>query len=863
MPEWLNNSNYKLHMHKKSLARNSGYLISLALFSTAMVVLHHEIKHYHVRDIIAELRQVRLALLGLAVLLTILDYLVLTAYDALALRYIQYRLGYAKIALASFVGCAFSHNMTILGGSTARYRIYSALGVPATEVARLVVFCGLTFWLGFFALGGTIFLVEHQGLPVSLHIPFTSAWPIGAIFLAVVLAYLVLAAFRQQPLKVLGWELAIPSMPIFVGQIAIASLDWLLACGVLYVLLPAAVKLTYFKFLSIFMLAQALGLLSYVPGGLGVFEAVVLLFFSGRPEISAIVGSLVLYRIIYYLFPFVLATGLLVVHELATKKRILRRFGITFGKWSSTITPNFLAVTSFAAGIILLFSGALPAAKGRLTWLKELLPLPAIELSHFLGSLAGAGLLILARGIQRRVDAAYHFTIALLVSGIVFSVLKGFDYEEAIVLVVMLLLFLPCRGEFYRKASLMREPFTPAWTVLTIAVVISSIWLGIFSYKHVEYSNQLWWRFAVNAEAPRAMRATMGAAIVILFYGVTRLLFPRTVEPSPTKPETIRAVEDIVRHSRKTYANLALLGDKSFLISESRRCFIMYGIEGRSWITMGDPVGPEEEWESLIWRYRELCDLHDGWPVFYQIENDNLGLYLDLGMTFLKLGEEGRVYLQDFSLDGSSRRGLRHAYNKIAKESYTFSVVPPDQVSPLVGELKRISDTWLARKGTREKRFSLGFFEAEYIKKLPIAIVRREKDIIAFANIWLSAEHNEFSIDLMRHLPSAPNGIMDYLFIELMLWGKQQGYDWFSLGMAPMSGLEDRALAPLWHKVGTFVFRHGEHFYNFQGLRQYKEKFDPVWQPKYLACPGGLVLPRILANVATLVSGGLKGTVMK
>ena len=279
MPEWLNNSNYKLHMHKKSLARNSGYLISLALFSTAMVVLHHEIKHYHVRDIIAELRQVRLALLGLAVLLTILDYLVLTAYDALALRYIQYRLGYAKIALASFVGCAFSHNMTILGGSTARYRIYSALGVPATEVARLVVFCGLTFWLGFFALGGTIFLVEHQGLPVSLHIPFTSAWPIGAIFLAVVLAYLVLAAFRQQPLKVLGWELAIPSMPIFVGQIAIASLDWLLACGVLYVLLPAAVKLTYFKFLSIFMLAQALGLLSYVPGGLGVFEAVILLFF--------------------------------------------------------------------------------------------------------------------------------------------------------------------------------------------------------------------------------------------------------------------------------------------------------------------------------------------------------------------------------------------------------------------------------------------------------------------------------------------------------------------------------------------------------------------------------------------------------
>lgn len=104
---------------------------------------------------------------------------------------------------------------------------------------------------------------------------------------------------------------------------------------------------------------------------------------------------------------------------------------------------------------------------------------------------------------------------------------------------------------------------------------------------------------------------------------------------------------------------------------------------------------------------------------------------------------------------------------------------------------------------------------------------------------------------------------MDYLFVELMLWGKQQGYNWFNLGTAPMSGLEDRTLAPLWHKVGTFVFRHGEHFYNFQGLRQYKEKFDPLWEPRYLACPRGLMLPRILANLATLTSGSVKGVVAK
>lgn len=416
-------------------------------------------------------------------------------------------------------------------------------------------------------------------------------------------------------------------------------------------------------------------------------------------------------------------------------------------------------------------------------------------------------------------DAAYHLTVALLGLGIVLSLLKGLDYEEAIILAVMLLIFLPCHREFYRKASVISERLTPTWAILITAVLISSVWLGIFSHKHVEYSGQLWWRFAVNANAPRFMRATTGAAVLVLLYGVVRLLSPRVAEPLPTDPETMLAVEDIVRRSPKTCAYLALLGDKSFLLSEGRSCFIMYGIEGRSWIAMGDPVGPKEQWESLLWRYRELCDRHDGWPVFYQIETAKLDLYLDLGMTFLRLGEEGRVHLKDFSLEGSSRKALRHAYNKVKRENCSFSVIPCEQIADVLDQLKQISDAWLEEKNTREKGFSLGFFESAYIKKTPVAIVRKEGSIVAFANIWAGAENEELSIDLMWHLPSAPGGIIDYLFVELMPWGRQQGYNWFNLGMAPISGLEDRELAPLWHRLGTFIFRHGEHFYNFQGLR--------------------------------------------
>ena len=278
---------------------------------------------------------------------------------------------------------------------------------------------------------------------------------------------------------------------------------------------------------------------------------------------------------------------------------------------------------------------------------------------------------------------------------------------------------------------------------------------------------------------------------------------------------------------------------------------------------MGDPIGPDDQIKELVWQFREMCDLYDAWPVFYQVDSDHLDIYLDLGLTLLKLGEEGRVDLTAFSLDGRDNRDFRRAQNQLTKLGIQFSIIEPARIASIIDELKPISDEWLEDKNTREKKFSLGSFQLEYLKKMPLATIRQENKLIAFANIWQGADKEELSIDLMRYLPDSPEGIMDYLFTELMLWGKSQGYRWFNLGAAPLSGLENRELAPLWTQAGAFVFRYGEHFYNFQGLRQYKEKFNPVWQPKYLACPRGLVLPRVLTNLAALISGGLKGVISK
>jgi phosphatidylglycerol lysyltransferase len=258
-----------------------------------------------------------------------------------------------------------------------------------------------------------------------------------------------------------------------------------------------------------------------------------------------------------------------------------------------------------------------------------------------------------------------------------------------------------------------------------------------------------------------------------------------------------------------------------------------------------------------------MADRYDGWTVFYEVDSKELPLYLDLGLSLLKLGEEARVFLETFHLEGSARKELRYTVRKVEKEGCSFQMVSREGVSSILGELKGISDAWLEEKNTHEKGFSLGFFDEAYLKRFPSGIIRKDGRIVAFTNLWPGGGKEELSIDLMRYLPDAPHGVMEYLFIQLMLWGKGEGYRWFNLGMAPLSGLEDHGLAPLWNRLGAYIFRHGEHFYNFQGLRKYKEKFDPEWEPKYLACPGGLAVPRILANIATLLSGGMKGVVAK
>jgi phosphatidylglycerol lysyltransferase len=823
---------------------------------------HRELAATHFAAIERSLGAIPLERLLAALAATFLSYLLQLGYDGLALRTVGRRVSPGVLLQASFLGQAFGNSLglPLLGGAPPRIRIYSAAGLTPIEIAVVLASITATFGLGALLLASLVFTLAP--LPLRCAYP-PSTTALGGLALVLLLASgLLLRVLRRRPLSWARVPVPLPSGRLWLAQAVTGALDLAVAGSVVFLLLPRG-AIAFGPALTAYLLAVLGGALSQLPGGLGVFETAFILLIGDRVPKAPLAAALVAYRAIYYLAPLaaaLIAFGLL---ELRDRRQDLFRFARALSGVPPWVPTQILAFMTLASGTLLLFSGATPGNAGRMAWLARALPLPVIELSHFSGSLIGIALLFLANGLLRRLDAAYVLTALCLLLGIAASLLKGLDYEEALVLLLLLCALLPCRRHFYRRSSLFATPFTATWTLAVLAVLASSIWLGLFAYKHVEYSHGLLWQFAIGkgaaGDASRFLRASIGAAALVLVVALSRLF--RATPPAPDAPDRAR-IRALVDASPDTNAYLALLGDKRFLWSRQTDAFLMYAISGRGWVAMGDPVGSEAEWPELVWRFRELAAGSEGFPAYFQVRAEHLPLYLDLGLAVVKLGEEARVPLAEFSLDGARRGPLRQAQRRAERDGCSFEVIPPHGVQAELGALRVVSDAWLAHQRTREKRFSLGTFDPDYLVECPAAVVRRGGEVIAFANLWAGTAREEAAIDLMRYLPAA-HGVMDYLFIELFRWAKENGYRYFNLGMAPLTGLESRPLAPLWNRLAALAYAHGEPFYHFQGLRRYKAKFDPVWEPRYLVCPGGLVLPRILAAIALLTAGGVRGLVSK
>lgn len=838
--------------------------IAIAVFIAAVILVDRVLGKYQWSEVAAHLYATPPRALLEALVLTVCSYLVLTLYDVLGVRNAGARLRWRTVATASFTAYAVAHNvgLSAVSGGSVRYRIYSAAGLTGMQIAQVIAFCTLTFALGSILLGGLSMIMQPVQAGRVMHVSPDFARVVGSMMMLVVIVYVATGAIRRKPMMVRGAPVQLPGVGMSLLQVGAACVDLCLASGVLYVLMPDGSTGSFIGFMGIYLLAAAAGLVSSVPGGLGVFETVLLLLTPEGPA-DAKLAAVLAYRVIYYVLPFLLALLVMMSHEVWLQRTLLARWLAWGQAWLRVITPHVISAAVFAGGVVLLFSGATPMLDERMHLLRHIVPLPLLEASHLLGSAAGMALLLLAQSVQRRLDAAWHVTLVLLIVGAAASLAKGFDYEEAIVLAAMAIMLVAARDRFHRKASLLDQRFSPAWVLAALIALLASLGLAWLSYRHLDYSHDLWWQFALHANAPRTMRAAVLTIVIAGGAGAWMLLRPSPHDPELPSEADLERARPAIAQSSDTAANLALLGDKNLLFSADDRGFVMFRPVGRSWIAMGDPVGPAAVRAQLVWQFREACDRYAARPVFYQIGVDDLPNYLDAGLTLSKIGEEARVDLTRFGLEGSRWAELRQIHRRAQRDGASLAVLDPQQVVAYLPVLRAISDQWLTAKSVAEKGFSLGRFDERYLARFPCAVVKVAERIVAFANIWTSGDGQELSVDLMRYDDRAPKGVMDYLLIELMLWGRQQGHAWFNLGMAPLSGLVDREFSPMWNRVGAFVYRHGEHFYNFEGLRDYKEKFHPEWRPRYLATPGRSTLPRVIMDLTTLIAGSSRRIVMR
>lgn len=844
-----------------------GLAITLLLFSIALIACRHLLSELDLYALHDSLLSVPLPALGGALAATAVGFVVLLGYEWSASRYANVQLPTRTLILGGFTAFAIGNavGLSLLSGGSVRYRLYARHGLGAVEVARMTLFASLSLGCALPPLAALATLSDLPAASVALHlsIPLLASVAVAVLALSVLLAVgIYRRRLPEQPIphnllvRAGRRTLRLPGLNLTLMQLVITALDVGAAAIVLYLLLPDAPP--FGAFLLVYLLALAAGVLSHVPGGVGVFEAILLAAFADQLGAAPLAAALLLYRLIYVVLPLLLACVALLISEaqrfLPTREAI---------RVASGLAAPILALLVFLSGVVLLFSGATPEIDTRLQHVGFLIPHRLIDASHFGASLIGVLCLLLAQGLRRRLSAAWMLTVVLLLVGALLSLLKGFDWEEACLLTLTAGLLTIFRRSFYRPSRLLELPFSPLYLVASICVLGASIWLLLFAYQDVPYSHQLWWQFTLNSDAPRALRSALGSAVLLVIVSLTWLL--RTARPVitlPTDAELAKAAE-IVNASDQPDGGLVLTGDKALLLHPSGKAFLMYAHRGRSLVALYDPIGPTQQRAELIWQFRDLCDIHHARPVFYQVRAENLPFYMDIGLTAIKLGEEARVDLRRFDIDakGKEMKDLRYTWNRGTRDGLSLEIYEVGQ-APL-DELKVISDAWLTGKNVREKGFSLGRFSPQYLQHFRIAIIHFEGKPVAFANLLETSRHELASLDLMRAHPDAPKLTMEFMMVSLILHYKEQGYGRFSLGMVPLSGLQPRRGAPLTQRLGSMVFRRGEQLYNFQGLRRFKDKFQPDWEPRYMAVPAGLDPLVALADTAALIAGGLTGLVKR
>ena len=522
-------------------------------------------------------------------------------------------------------------------------------------------------------------------------------------------------------------------------------------------------------------------------------------------------------------------------------------------------------------GVVNILSAVTPSLMDRLRLLQKFSPLEVTRGGHLASALAGFALLLLASNLWRKKRVAWLLTIIVLAGSILTHLLKGLDYEEASLAAGLLVLLLYLRPHFHARSD---PPSIKQGLRTLVSALAFTLGYGVTGFYLLDR------HYSVNFGFWAAIRQTIvmftqfydpGLQPVTGFgryfadsiysvgaitggYALLMLVRPVLARRSASPEERARAWSIVRGWGHSPLARFTLFEDKLYFFSAGGSV-AAFAVEGRTALVLGDPIGPPEDFADCLRGFQGECARNDWMPAFYQTLPEHLEDYREAGLDSVCIGNDAIVDLGSFSLAGGEGKSIRTSVNKLRRLGNSAEVVTPPHPPALLAELDRISDEWLSAQHTAEMRFSLGWFDQDYLNTCPMILIRNSLgQIDAFANIVTEFRASEASVDLMRHRAGAAAGAMDFLFASLMEWGRAQELARFNLGFSALSGVGEKPQDPAVERALHYIYEHMNRFYNFKGVHFFKEKFRPAWSPRFLIYRGAAGLP---AAVAALVRANM------
>ncbi|WP_436950582.1 bifunctional lysylphosphatidylglycerol flippase/synthetase MprF [Staphylococcus xylosus] len=801
---------------------------ALTLFTIVAITLYKELSHINLKDAIKSFSKINRFWLVALFLSGGASIIVLSIYDVILAKTLKLKIGLAKTIRIGYIVNALNAVVGFGGfiGASVRFLFYKNTTDDKKTLFHTISIVLISMLTGLSLL--SILVVIHV-FDIS-HIFTPYPWVkwlmyVVALFLPIFVVFTIIKPV-QKTHRLLGVYCTI-----------VSGVEWFVAALVLYMSMAiVGVQIPFATFMGIFILAALSGLISFIPGGFGTFDLVVLLGLKAlNVNEEAIVLGLSLYRFAYYLFPVLIALILSTFEFRSTAKRYwedsrilvpVKDMTSLLGSYQKDIIAR---IPSFAIALLLLFT-SLVFFLNNLTIIYDGLYDPNHYIYYIIVSIHTCACLLLLLNVIGVYKLSKRAILFSIISVLFIFIATAYTYASFILLSWLTVIFILLLV-FYRRARVIKRPFRYSKLLLSVITGAIILYINHLVIKSTFYSLEIYHIEMLTSILRYYFWITI--LLVAIIVGVIVWWFEYRYRSSNSR-DNIATCESIIDKYNGNYlSHLMYSGDKKFFINDNKDAFVMYRYHNNTYIILGDPIGNSESFYSLLEAFYKEAEYLGYDIIFYQVTDKYMSLYHSFGNQFFKLGEEAVINLTSFTTSGKKKRGLRATLNKLDDLGYSFEVLEPPFSQQMITDLKAISDEWLADKN--EMHFSVGGFDEHYISQAPIGVLKdNEQSVIAFCTLMPTYYNGVISVDLIRWKQDIELPLMDSLYLNMLLWSKDNNYEHFNMGMATLSNVGQIPYSFYGERIAGRVFEHFNGLYRFQGLRRYKEKFNPKWEPRFL-----------------------------